>query len=121
MFGIELPSIDDIVSTTTQVLSGGFLSFQGGQLKSGYTVNGIREGIGELTGANAARKALMDQSQAVKDYQLEQEKLFQNEQQRKWNQELMASRAAQSAQQSSLGLGVGSKSFDPASLYLGGV
>lgn len=119
MFGIDLPTFDDIASGVTQFISGGFLNYSGGKLnKNGYAM----EAFGDVTGANAARKALMDQNQAVKDYQLQQEKLFQDEQQRKWNQELMASRAAQAAQRSSLGLGAsGGREFTPSSLYLGGL
>ncbi len=124
MFDIDidlgLPSIDEVVSNPLTIFNPA-----ASIISTSLTpvARGVNEGIGELTGRNAMRGYLNDQRNAYLDYQAEQEVLFKNEQQRRYNQDLIASRAAGGRnRRSQTLLGSGSYSnFNPSDLYLGGL
>lgn len=70
--GIKLPRLDQVLNTVAnvgiQVASLGMAGLdEDGKLKKGVVLHGLDEGVGEITGRNQARKALMDQQDALNE------------------------------------------------------
>lgn len=83
-------------------LTGGLLGYGEGGIKAGALTRGIGEGIGEVTGANAARAANNRAEQLLADQRAEADRLRQEELARLRRNDVSASRAAGSAQRRSL-------------------
>jgi hypothetical protein len=108
--GIKLPDLDvgnitglgdDFDLTTgnalnflTQNATAGLVGYDEGKIKAGFLTRSIDEGLGEITGRNAARGAANDAKKALE----EQKKLLAKERQaeieRAYQFDLMASNAA---------------------------
>ena len=97
------------------VISGGILGYdtQTGGIKPGAWTRGAAEGIGELTGANAARSANNRAEALIAEQRAEAARLREEELARIRRNDVSASRAAGTAQRRSLyaaGSGLGSES-----------
>lgn len=49
--------LDQVINAGTQVVSGGLVGYQGGQVTSGVTTNVVKDTLKEVTGAKAAEEA----------------------------------------------------------------
>jgi hypothetical protein len=52
--------MDDAINIATQFVTLGTVGYEGGRAKKGVTIQAIDEGVGELSGRNMQRKALME-------------------------------------------------------------
>lgn len=86
------------------LLTGGLVGYdpETGGIKAGWQTRAYTEGIGELTGANAARAANNRAEQLLADQRAEADRLRQEELARLRRNDVSASRAAGSAQRRSL-------------------
>lgn len=57
--------VNQAVNVTTQVATGGLVGYENGKFGKGYITHGADEVVGEVTGRNAARKAIMEGKDAV--------------------------------------------------------
>lgn len=88
-------SAEDIA---VNLLTGGLLGYDDGQIKAGMVTRNATEGIGELTGANAARAANNRAEQLLAEQRAEADRLRQEELARLRRNDISASRAAGGAQ-----------------------
>lgn len=115
--GVDDP-LDALGNLAVQTLTMGIVGLDGGKVSKGVVTRGVDESVGELSGRNAERKAIMESKDALaeeKKRRLEQTKL---EDVRKGQQDLNASVTAQAVRKSS-----GSKNYlgaeDPEKDFLG--
>lgn len=83
-------------------LTGGLLGYEDGRIKAGVVTRGVTEGVGELTGANAARAANNRAEALLAEQRAEAARLREEELARLRRNDVSASRAAGSAQRRSL-------------------
>lgn len=98
-------------------LTGGLLGYNDGRIGAGALTRGFSEGIGELTGANAARSANNRAERLIAEQRAEAQRLREEELARLRRNDVSASRAAGTAQRRSLfaagsGLGADSGAFN---------
>lgn len=93
---------DALVSTATQIATGGLVKYQGRKdgksagFRPGYTARAIDEGLGEVTGRNVAREAQNDAREAAKEEKKQKELDIANERTKRQQEDLAASRRAYS-------------------------
>ena len=102
--------VGTIASAIVNVGTAGLMGMENGQLTTGTTVNAIKEGVGEITGANAARKAAMQTQDAINaaTTQAEKERLRQLQLQEANERQLSNRGAARSRQAQGSGSSGGS-------------
>lgn len=83
-------------------LTGGLIGYGDNGLQPGMITRGLREGIGELTGANALRDANNQARNLLEEQRREAERLRQEELARRRVNDISASRAAGRAQRQNL-------------------
>ena len=66
--------VGTITSAIVNVSTGGLVGYENGQLTPGVAVTAAKEGLGEITDANAARKAAMQTQDAIKAATTQREK-----------------------------------------------
>lgn len=85
-------------NVAVNILTGGLVGYDNGQLQPGAVTRGWVEGIGELTGANQARRANNIAEQALADQRAEAERLRREQIDKMKNADIAASRKAGQAQ-----------------------
>ncbi len=81
-------------NVAVNILTGGMFGYENGQIGAGAITRANVEGIGELTGANQARRANNIAEQALRDQRAEAERLRQEELDRMKRNDIAASRKA---------------------------
>lgn len=118
-FNIDFDQIvDNFANAVTTTVSGGLLQYdRENGITIGPTGRILKEGLGEVTGANATRKSMMDQNQALTEAKAERAKEIADERKRASLLDLQASLAADTSKKSTSVDTLGSDIFNP----LGGV
>jgi len=85
-------------NVAANLLTGGLIGFDNGQVQAGAWTRGVSEIAGELTGANQARRANNIAEQALADQRAEAERLRREQIDKMKNADIAASRKAGQAQ-----------------------
>jgi hypothetical protein len=105
-------TFNDLTSVATQYLSLGVVNYKDGKVSEGVLSRAVDEGVGEITGRNAARQANNMQSDQINKAAADRQIQLQQQRDQKQESDIAASRAAgniraasqPSPQQNSLGL-----------------
>lgn len=107
-----LDAINSIINVSLQASTSGLVGYKDGKISKGVTTELGLEGLGEVTGRNAARKANMDATAALAEEKRAKAKQLSDEQKRKGELDVQASQTAaalrsSASQQQSNSLGGG--------------
>lgn len=105
--------VGTITSAIVNLSTGGLVGVEDGQLTQGVAVTAAKEGVGEITGANAARKGMMDTEAAIKAATTQQEKERQRQLQlQEANERQLSNRGAARSRQAQGGGSTGASGIE---------